>query len=208
MALTSLFTFSSVQICLPVRAKLFNHVSVIALILFCSVTSSAHARGVQLFSRTTISTGISEVIVCQPIAIFLFQVDKDLTGQSEPVADGSQNCMVAQERVRYFTDNSWIAAFLLAIALYAIGMVAAPKRVPPSLKWLMAPVLSALIISGLVANFVRYQLIHSCGESSSFRIDTFVMTAVWNAVIVLILFSLWSAFLYHRRNKRLRAAAE
>jgi hypothetical protein len=141
------------------------------------------------------------------LAAFLLQVDTDSV--SSPALDASttpEKCMSVTERVRYFTDWSWIVALLIAIALYAVAMLAFPRSIPSALKWLAAPIVSALIVSAVVANFAGDQLSRSCvGESTSFRIDIFAINTVRNLVVVLILFSVRSAYLIYRRKVRLRA---
>ena len=137
----------------------------------------------------------------------LIQVDTDSAGS--PALDASntpENCMSVKERVRNFTNWSWVVALPIAIALYALAMLAFPRSIPSGLKWLAAPIVSALIVSTVVANFAGYQLSRSCvGESTSFRIDTFAFNTALNLVVVLFVFSVWSGYLIYRRKVRLRA---
>jgi hypothetical protein len=186
--------------------------SLIAFIGFLWMTNIVLGENLQNQLRPTarpaaVVPGVEEL---NSLAFLILQVDRDLSGPSDLSASNTQeNCINVKERVRNFTNYSCVAALVLAIALYALAMMVFPKSIPPSLKWLAAPVVSALIVSAIVANFAGYQLARSCvDESNSFRIDTFTITAVSNTVVVLVLFSVWSAYLYHRRNKRLRAAAE
>lgn len=140
------------------------------------------------------------------LVAFLIQVDTDSAGS--PALDASntpENCMSVKERVRNFTNWSWVVALPIAIALYALAMLAFPRSIPSGLKWLVAPIVSALIVSTVVANFAGYQLSRSCGgESTSFRIDTFAINTVWNLVVVLLVFLAWSGYLIYRRKARLR----
>ena len=215
MRLASLDKSSSVAILSRSKKRTSGNLLLITVLLFFSVASSVRAEdgtnevssGAR-WSKTPV-VGISPIGSYYPLAFVLFQVDADSPQQSDRPAENSQeNCLRAQARARYFTSLSWFAAFLLAIALYALAMLIAPKGIPPPLKWLMAPVIAALLVSALVANFVQTQLTHSCSESNSFRTDTFITTAMWDGAIVLILFSLWSVLLYYRRHKRLKVAAE
>ncbi len=215
MRLASLDKSSSVAILSRSKKRTSGNLLLITALLFFLMASSVRAdNGANEissgagWSRTQV-VGIRHIGSYYPLPFILFQVDADSPQQSDRPAENSQeNCLRAQARARYFTSLSWFAAFLLAIALYALAMLIAPKGIPTALKWLMAPVIAALLVSALVANFVQTQLTHSCSESNSFRTDTFITTAIWNGVIVLILFSVWSGFLYYRKNKRLRVATE
>jgi hypothetical protein len=180
--------------------------SFIALCWFLLMTSTVMSENLKNQPGSAIVPDALVLAENSNLVAFLMQVDTDSVGSPLDASNTPEKCMSVTERVRYFTNWSWVVALLIAIALYAVAMLAFPRSIPSGLKWLAAPIVSALIVSAVVANFAGYQLSRSCvGESTSFRIDTFAFNTVRNLLVVLIVFSVWSGYLIYRRKVRLRA---
>lgn len=116
--------------------------------------------------------------------------------------------MRTRERLRKFTSLSWVISLPLALGIYALMMSFAAQKIPPIMKWLLAPIFSALIVAALISNFERYQLVANCGERDSFRIDSFLTITLLDGAVILVIFAIWSSYLFYRRGKRLKLAAE
>src|ERR1043165_1453550 len=127
------------------HTKLKRH-SFIALCWFLLMTSTVMSENLK--NQPAVLPDALVLAENSNLAAFLLQVDTDSV--SSPALDASttpEKCMSVTERVRYFTDWSWIVALLIAIALYAVAMLAFPRSIPSALKWLAAPIVSALIVS-------------------------------------------------------------
>lgn len=139
----------------------------------------------------------------------LFQRERNPSARTAPQQNNAaQNCMQARSQMRRLGTFSLVGIILFAVVIYAILMSFAPRGIPPLAKWLLSPAFAAVIVALIVSYFEANQLANACGESGSFRLDTFLRMGILGFFLTLFIFTLWSVGLRLRGQKRLRIAAE
>lgn len=137
-------------------------------------------------------------------AIFL-QVEQE---PNTPVDQGMSgvNCMRARARVRNYERISWVVAAALALLIYSLWLLLAPRFLPSGGKWLISPLLASLLVAVLVAAFENSLLTGACEEPSGWRFDTMSTIFLMNWLFfVLLIFIALAVLKYLRLRKRMAA---
>lgn len=137
-------------------------------------------------------------------AVFL-QVEEE---PNTPVDQGMSgvNCMRARARVRNYERISSMVAAALALLIYYLWLLLAPRVLSSGGKWLISPMLSSLLVAVLVAAFENSQLTSTCEEASGWRFDTISAIFLMNWLFfVLLIFIALAVLKYFRLRKRMAA---